>query len=216
LKGEGGTRGARGADGAAGLSGATGARGADGTHGAPGAPGAPGVNGTNGAPGTNGTNGAPGTPGTNGINGTDGLNGVNGTTPTPEYAHFYNMGSQAIADGSAVEFDTNGLKTASVIHAAGTSGIVLGAPGTYKVTMSILATVPFRFALFRNLVVIPGSEFAANGSTRQAISVTIIAVAANDVVTLRNYGSGQTINLDVNAAITGPVVDASIVLERLA
>jgi hypothetical protein len=200
-------RGPRGLKGATGLAGATGARGADGAIGSIGQP---------GPAGTNGINGAQGAPGRNGVDGTDGVDGATGPAATPDYAHFYNVGSQVIGDEAAVQFNTNGLKTSSITHAPGTSGIALGATGTYKVTMSILATDPFRFALFRNGVLVSGSEFAANGSTRQGIGMTIITVAANDILTVRNHGLGQPITLDVNAGGTAITVDASILIERLA
>ena len=126
------------------------------------------------------------------------------------------MGSQAIADEASVQFNSNGMKTSSIVHAPGTSSIVLGTAGIYKVTMSILATDPFKFALFQNAALVSGSEFAANGSTRQGTGMTIIAVAANDVLTVRNHGLGQTINLDVNVGGAAIMVDAFILIERLA
>jgi hypothetical protein len=197
-------RGLRGVKGDSGKTGATGARGVDGANGGIGQPGPAGTNGINGAPGTNGTNG------------TNGIDGARGPAATPDYAHFYNVGSQAIADEASVQFNSNGMKTSSIVHAPGTSSIVLGTAGIYKVTMSILATDPFRFALFQNAAIVSGSEFAANGSTRQGTGATIIAVAANDVLTVRNHGLGQTINLDTNLGGPAIMVDAWILIERLA
>jgi Collagen triple helix repeat (20 copies) len=197
-------RGPRGVKGERGNTGATGARGVDGTNGG---------TGQTGSAGANGINGAQGAPGRNGI---DGLDGARGPAATPDYAYFYNVGSQAIGDEAAVQFNTNGLKTSSIIHPPGTSGVVLSTAGIYKVTMSILATDPFRFALFQNAAVVSGSEFAANGSTRQGVGMTIITAAANDVLSVRNHGLGLTINLDVNGGGTPITVDASILIERLA
>jgi hypothetical protein len=108
------------------------------------------------------------------------------------------------------------VKTSSIVHAPGSSSIVLGTAGIYKVTMSILATDPFKFALFQNAALVSGSEFAANGSTRQGTGMTIIAAAANDVLTVRNHGLGQTINLDVIVGGAAIMVDAFILIERLA
>jgi hypothetical protein len=185
----------------------------NGVTGAQGQPGAAGTNGVNGA------QGQPGTAGTNGTNGTDGVDGgigPAGPAATPDYAYVYDTSGHTVAIDAPVLFDTNGLRTSSISHVAGTSDIVLTTAGTYKVTVSVLANIPFEAAVFQNGSVVPGGTYAGNGTNRAAAGESIIAVIAGDVLTVRNHGTSGPITLDSGNAGTAANVDASILIERLA
>jgi len=229
-----GVDGAAGTDGATGATGASGPQGLQGVQGNTGAPGSTGPAGTDGSDGTNGidgTNGAAGTNGTNGAPGADGIDGADGATGATgaagpagpagpvadlEYAYIYNDSAETLAIGGAVNFDTNGEKTAGITHGAGTDAITLVEAGTYRVSFSASTVEPSQMALFIGGNPIAGSIYGSGAGTQQNTGEVIVTTAApNAVLTLRNYSSAAAVGLQTAAGGTQANTNASVLIQQL-
>jgi hypothetical protein len=118
---------------------------------------------------------------------------------------------------TAVTFDSNGIGTAGITHAPGTSGISVASQGTYKVAFSVSGTQPCQFALFVNGVLMPESVYGSGAGTQQDTGQDILALNAGDVVTLVNNTSAAAVTLAAAPPIGGAAtaVNASILIERL-
>jgi hypothetical protein len=114
-----------------------------------------------------------------------------------------------------VIFDSNGILTAGITHTAGSSQIALTSSGTYKITLSISAVEPSQYTAFLNEDPIAGATYGSGAGTQQNNGQVIVAVAAGDVLTIRNHTSAAASTLQTLAGGTQANVNGSVVIERL-
>lgn len=198
-------RGVRGPQGPRGLRGIPGSIGATGTTGPPGPPGPPGLPGATGATGDAGPAGATGATGATGT----------GAAGLSEYGYIYNLSAQTVAIEADVIFDSTGITTPGITHAPGTSQIAITTPGDYEVTFSVSGVEPNQFTLFLNGAPITNTVYGSGAGTQQNNGQAIIAIAAGDVLTLRNHTSAAAVTLQTLAGGTQTNVNASIVIKKL-
>ncbi|MET3656531.1 collagen-like protein [Sporosarcina psychrophila] len=111
-------------------------------------------------------------------------------------------------------FDSNGILTPGIVHTLGTSQIIVNIPGDYEVTFSVSGTEPNQFALFLNGSLVAGTIYGSGAGTQQNNGQAIIAIVANDVLTLRNHSSAA-VGLASVIGGTQANVNASIVIKML-
>jgi hypothetical protein len=70
--------------------------------------------------------------------------------------------------------------------------------------------------MFVNGIAIPGTTYASGAGTQQNTGQAIVALAASDVLTLRNYESSAAVMLATPIGGTQASVNASIAIEKLA
>src|SRR6185503_2008345 len=112
-------------------------------------------------------------------------------------------------------FDSNGVLTPGITHTPGSSDIQIVSAGDYKVSFSASGTEPGQFALFLNGLQVPGTVYGSGAGTQQDNGQCIIAIRANDVLTLRNRSSAAAVGLQSLAGGTQINVNASIVIQKL-
>lgn len=212
-----GPAGSIGATGPAGLNGTNGIAGPAGPKGDTGAVGPVGPTGATGATGLTGSVGPIGPVGATGASGPAGTNGVNGTggSGSSQYGYIYNLAPRTVAIDAVVLFDSNGVLTPGITHTPGSSDIKIVSAGDYKVTFSVSGTEPGQFALFLNGIQVPGTVYGSGAGTQQDNGQCIIAIGANDVLTLRNRSSTAAVGLQSLAGGTQINVNASIVVQKL-
>ncbi len=221
LRGEVGLDGSAGPEGKAGVQGdigATGPAGSTGTEGPKGAAGPQGVQGEIGglgATGSRGADGPVGTAGPAGEVGPVGPTGPPGSSASPQYAYIYNLAAETVPLEAAVSFDSNGVMSSGIAHAPGTPGIALVNAGTYAVTFSVSGTGSNQIALFVNGGAVPGSVYGSGAGTQQNSGQAIVAIAAGDVLTVRNFTSSAAIGLATPIGGTQASTDASVMIEKL-
>ena len=118
---------------------------------------------------------------------------------------------------TAVTFDNNGIGTAGFTHGLGGAEIIVINQGVYKVTFSVSGAEPNQFALFLNGVPVAGSIYGSGAGTQQNNGQVIVAIGANDVLTLVNHTSASAVTLAAATPIggTAPTVNASILIQQL-
>jgi hypothetical protein len=210
-----GSQGAQGIAGVLGAIGAAGPQGAAGIAGALGAIGAAGQAGPAGPAGVAGAIGAVGVAGATGAVGSAGAPGIPGIGGILGYAYIYSTSGQTVAIEADIPFDTNGLLTADVTHAPGTSQIRIISAGVYVVTFSVSGVEPGQFALFQNGALVAGSVYGSGAGTQQNSGQVIVNAGAGDVLTVRNHSSAAAVTLQTLAGGTQANVNASILLERV-
>jgi hypothetical protein len=186
-----------------------------GATGATGGIGPAGPAGAGGAAGPTGPAGAAGTAGAPGPTGPTGAIGATGESGLSEYAYVYNVGAEVVPIEADIGFDTNGILTPGINHAPGAAGIQIVAAGTYEVTFSVSGVEPSQMGLFLNGSVVPGTVYGSGAGTQQDTGQAIFAVAAGDVLTLRNHSSSAAVTLQTLAGGTQTSVNASVVIEKL-
>ncbi|OIJ17337.1 hypothetical protein BKP37_02190 [Anaerobacillus alkalilacustris] len=132
-----------------------------------------------------------------------------------EYAYIYNESAQTVPVESDVTFDTNGITTAGITHTPGTAEISIVRAGNYSVSFSVSGVEPNQFALFLNGVEVSGTVYGSGAGTQQNNGQAIIAIAAGDILTLRNHSSTDAITLQTLAGGTQTNVNASILIRML-
>jgi hypothetical protein len=216
LTGAQGLTGAAGADGLPGIQGLVGPAGAPGLPGSDGAQGIAGIAGVDGVPGTAGIQGPAGAAGAIGPQGPIGPTGPAGTSGPSQYAYVYNTAAETVALDGAVTFTSNGLMTAGITHALGGSDIRLVNAGDYKVSFSVSTTEPSQISLFIDGVVVVGTTYGSGAGTQQNTGQVMLAIAAGDVLTVRNYSSAAAIGLAALIGGTQATANASVTIEKLA
>ncbi|MCY9202271.1 BclA C-terminal domain-containing protein, partial [Bacillus halotolerans] len=146
-----------------------------------------------------------------------GATGATGTGAAglSEYGYIYNLSAQTVAIEADVIFDSTGITTPGITHAPGTSQIAITTPGDYEVTFSVSGVEPNQFTLFLNGAPITNTVYGSGAGTQQNNGQAIIAIAAGDVLTLRNHTSAAAVTLQTLAGGTQPNVNASIVIKKL-
>ncbi|MCY7883486.1 collagen-like protein, partial [Bacillus spizizenii] len=176
--------------------------------------GATGATGEAGPAGATGATGATGEAGPAGATGATGATGT-GAAGLSEYGYIYNFSAQTVAIEADVIFDSTGITTPGITHAPGTSQIAITTPGDYEVTFSVSGVEPNQFTLFLNGAPITNTVYGSGAGTQQNNGQAIIAIAAGDVLTLRNHTSAAAVTLQTLAGGTQTNVNASIVIKKL-
>jgi hypothetical protein len=127
----------------------------------------------------------------------------------------YNVGAQTVAVEADVLFDSNGFLSSGITHTLGATQITVIGGGNYEVTFSASGVEPAQFALFLNGVQAAGTVYGSGAGTQQNNGQAILALAANDVLTLRNHSSAAAVTLQTLAGGTQTNVNASIVIKKL-
>lgn len=125
--------------------------------------------------------------------------------------YIYNLDAQTDAVEADVNFSTNGLLTAGITHAPGTSQIVVTSPGDYEVTFSVLGVGSNQYALFLNGAPVVGTVYGSGAGTQQDNGQAIIAIAAGDVLSLRNHTSDAALDRTFNLSISQSRSASSII-----
>jgi hypothetical protein len=216
-----GPTGATGPTGAAGPTGATGATGAGvtgptGSTGATGATGPTGNIGVTGASGPTGATGALGATGSTGATGPTGPTGATGASGAglSTYGYVFSTNAQVVPLETDVTFESNGVMN-GIIHAAGTSQIIVVNAGTYEIEFALAGVEPNQFAFFINGAPATGAVFGSGAGTQQNTGSVIVNVAAGDIITLRNHTSAAAVTLQTLAGGTQANVNASISIKKL-
>jgi hypothetical protein len=214
-----GAAGPTGSTGPVGVAGPTGPSGANGAAGPTGPSGANGAAGPTGPSGANGAAGPTGPSGANGINGTNGATGATGPTGSgggiTEYAYIYNNTTQFVTLGAAVSFDNNAALTSGIIHSPGSPFITFNVAGTYKIEFSATVSAAAQFALFKNLVLVPGTRYGTSTGGTEITGFVILSMAAGDNIQLFNSGSPGSVNIISNAGGGASATSASISIMKL-
>lgn len=127
------------------------------------------------------------------------------------------MNAQVVPLEADVTFSNNGILTAGITHGPGSSIIIVVNTGHYKVNFSVSGTEPNQFALYLNGVVVAETVYGSGAGTQQNNGQAILAIGANDTLTLRNHSSVAAVTLAAAPPIGGTVaaVNASIVIQKL-
>jgi hypothetical protein len=120
-----------------------------------------------------------------------------------------------VAVEAPITFDTNGVTTAGITHAPGSSNIALVNPGDYKVTFAVSGTESNQMGLFLNGAQVAGTVYGSGAGTQQNTGQAIIAIAAGDLLSLRNHSSASAVGLQTLAGGTQTNANASVVIEKL-
>jgi hypothetical protein len=169
-----------------------------------------------GPAGPRGIAGADGASGPAGPAGSAGATGPTGSNGLSQYAYVYNLGAETVPLEADVKFDANGVLTPGILHAPGIAGITLVNSGTYKVTFSVSGTEPNQMALFVNGALVPGTVYGSGAGTQQNTGQAIVVIAADDVLTVRNYTSSAAVGLATPIGGTQANTNASVAIEKLA
>ncbi len=224
VQGEVGAPGADGPQGTPGDTGLTGDQGLQGAQGETGDQGLQGVQGDLGATGDTGPAGPQGVAGADGSAGPAGADGAQGPAGDPgppgsnepaEYAYVYNLGAQTVPLEASVAFDMGGVLSPGFTHAPGSAGIGIVNSGIYMLTFSVSGTEPNQMALFVNGTVVPGTIYASGAGTQQNTGQGIAAIAAGDVLTLKNHTSSAAVGLAAPIGGTQASTNASVTVEKL-
>lgn len=170
--------------------------------------------GPDGATGPEGATGPQGATGPGGATGPQGVPGPAGASAPADYAYIYNLTPQTVAIGADVLFDTNGV-ISGFVHAPGSPSITVGETGIYEISFIVSGTEPNQFAIFANGVPVAGSIYGSGAGTQQTSGQMILALAAGDILTLRNHSSAAAVTLSSMTGGTEANVNASITIQRL-
>jgi hypothetical protein len=228
-KGPQGSKGDRGAQGLTGIQGPKGDQGDQGEHGNQGDPGPQGLTGDQGLKGdkgdkgdTGGTGpqgptgvqGPKGDQGDQGIAGPQGAQGISGVTPlgddTGSSSRLASPG-ETVAGGADIPFAGNSSLGDGITHTVGSTSFTVADAGRYRITamVNITSGVGAALAVAVNGRVRPPTNVSILDSPGQTVTDSLLALAAGDVLTLRN---NSAVTLATDAA---PGVGAMIVIERI-
>ncbi|OIJ17663.1 hypothetical protein BKP37_02195 [Anaerobacillus alkalilacustris] len=132
-----------------------------------------------------------------------------------EFAYIYNESALTVPVESDVTFDTNGITTAGITHTPGIAEISIAEAGHYNISFSVSGVETNQFALFLNGVEVSGTVYGSGAGTQQNNGQAIIAIAAGDILTLRNHSSAAAVTLQTLAGGTQTNVNTSILIEKL-
>jgi hypothetical protein len=136
--------------------------------------------------------------------------------PSPIVSGYvYNVSAQTVPVETDVTFDSNGILKPGITHVLGTTQIAVTYSGNYEVTFSVSGVEPNQFALFINGVLVTGTVYGSGAGTQQNKGQATIALAAGDILTLRNHSSAAAVTLQTLAGGTQTNVNASVVIKKL-
>lgn len=164
--------------------------------------------------------GIAGVAGTAGSTGTPGVPGAPGIPGVSVYAFYYNLVAYSVPLNTDVHFDNNGpFSPTGFLHvpAADPTGapIIVLQSGTYWVTFSVSGAEPSQFGLFLNGVSVPGTVYGSGAGAQQNTGQAILAIAAGDSLTLRNFLSPAAVGLASQVGGTIANTNASIYIIKL-
>jgi len=131
------------------------------------------------------------------------------------YAYITNSAAQVVSVGADVTFDNSSVLTSDFAHAAGSSTITINAAGTFALWFSVSGVEPNQFAVAQNGVAIASSRYGSGAGTQQTTGMTIVTLAAGDVLSLRNSSSAAAVTLQALAGGTEANINASIMIQKL-
>jgi hypothetical protein len=132
-----------------------------------------------------------------------------------DYAYIYNLAAQVVALEADIAFSDNGVITAGITHAPGTTTISLINAGNYVVWFNASGVEPNQFTLFQNGAAVAGATYGSGAGTQPNPGMVIITAAAGDVLTLRNHTSTAAVTLQTLAGGTQINANASVLIERV-
>lgn len=138
-----------------------------------------------------------------------------GSSGLSEYAYIYNLSAQVVAQEADIPFSNNGVIVGSITHAPGTSQILAGTAGDYKVTFTVAGVEPNQFTLYQNGAPVAGATYGSGAGTQPSTGFVIVTMAAGDVLTLRNHTSAAAVTMQTLAGGTQINANASILIEKL-
>ena len=118
---------------------------------------------------------------------------------------------------AAVTLSDTGVHTAGITHALGSAAVVIVNAGDYKLVFSVSGTEPNQFGFFLNGIAVPQSVYGSGAGTQQNTGQVILAIQANDILTLRKHSSASAVTLAAAPPIgrTASAVNAFILIEKL-
>lgn len=140
-------------------------------QGPPGPRGRDGKDGDKGDKGDKGGKGDKGDMGDMGVPGLDGLPGIDGSPFVPSYGYFYTQTGQVMLSGDNMKLNLTGTNTPDIQLFAGGEFILIP-NGEYNVSFNVSladsGTLPVRFGVAINDIIVPGSVY--QGATATAVS----------------------------------------------
>jgi hypothetical protein len=122
--------------------------------------------------------------------------------------------AETVAVDADVPLDSNGALS-GFSHTLGGTGITVAATGEYRIDFSASGTQVSQFAITVNNVVVPSTLYGSGAGTQQNNGDAILALAAGDVLTLRNHSSASAVTLATVIGGTQANVNASVLIEQL-
>jgi hypothetical protein len=144
-----------------------------------------------------------------------GPTGPTGPAAVVNLGEVFNQGAQTVPLEADVSFDSNGILSGGITHAQGTSTIVVGIAGVYRVDFSVSAVQANQFGIFVNGAAATGLTYGSASGSQQNGGHGLVALQAGDIVTLRNHSSPTAVDLQTLAGGTQTNVDASVTIERV-
>jgi len=220
LRGYAGPPGERGENG---LLGERGPRGYMGFQGVPGVKGDTCSQGETGLQGNIGPQGEDGVKGDSGIQGIIGPQGKTGSKGKPgisggiaEFAHIYSTDIQRLSKDESLKFNSNGILTEGFLLNEGKRSIIVKKAGIYEIIFQVSALQQNQFSLFANGVAIPNTTFSSTIENPQNNGLTILSLASNSELTLRNHTLTTTyIDLQTDLVSKEILVNASLTIKKL-
>lgn len=131
------------------------------------------------------------------------------------YAYIYNTLNQPVAAGDPIAFSHNGALS-EITHEVGSPDITIESAGIYAVWYTVTGAEANQFTLFRNDNPVPGSTYGTDTTNTGYSGMVIINAAAGDKLTLKNFTSTGTVNLNNSAGGTETGVSASVMILKIA
>ena len=98
----------------------------------------------------------------------------------------------------------------------GSPDITIESAGIYAVWYTVTGAEANQFTLFRNDNPVPGSTYGTDTTNTGYSGMVIINAAAGDKLTLKNFTSTGTVNLNNSAGGTETGVSASVMILKIA
>lgn len=134
---------------------------------------------------------------------------------SPNYISVYNTTSQVVAVEGDIGFSATGASSGGLTHTPGTTNVVVGTAATYLISFTVSAVEPNQFTVFINGAPVAGSTFGSGTGTQQNHGEVVVALAAGDVITLRNHTSASAVTLQTVAGGTETNVNASLFIRAI-
>jgi hypothetical protein len=149
------------------------------------------------------------------LTGSVSINGAPAGGGISAYAYIYNVGPQTIALEAPILFDTNG-PLSGITHTPASAAINIVAAGTYAIYWSVSGLNPNQFAITVNGAPSTSTIYGSAAGAQQNTALSILTLAAGDVLNLINHTSSAGVPLQTLAGGTQVNVNASVLILRLA
>ncbi|HLG29925.1 MAG TPA: hypothetical protein VI387_06895 [Candidatus Brocadiales bacterium] len=102
------------------------------------------------------------------------------------------------------------------MHVKGKAGIIIEKAGIYEINFQVSALQPNKFTLFADGVAIPSTTFSSSLDNPQTTGLTILSLASNSELTLRNHTSTSTyVDLLSDWYSDETIINAAIIIKRI-